>query len=163
MKWRCETVFKNMVRAGKSGMIYDFFMYGLSTVLVAKNVEPKNLLAEQLPKNQNYRLFLAATFRLFHYWWIFIPWEYPRLQLSGQIELLDVHWRQKKIWKNQAKGSFYYHIDLNSLLHVLKWFNNKGVIVASTFSGVATSNTKQLWYFKKKEHWNVPYPKAIVW
>ena len=45
-------MFKNMVRAGKSGMIYDFFMYGLSTVLVAKNVEPKNLLVEQLPKNQ---------------------------------------------------------------------------------------------------------------
>ena len=47
---------------------------------------------------------------------------------------------------------------MNSSLRVLKWFDNKGMIVTSTFSGEAASGTKQRWDAKKKEHCSVPYP-----
>ena len=49
-----------MVRAGQSGMIYDFLCIVLSTVLVPKNLESVESVlrfTEQLPKDQNYRLF----------------------------------------------------------------------------------------------------------
>ena len=63
--------------------------------------------------------------------------------------------------KSSGCGHFDYRIDLNSSLRVLKWFDNKGVIVALTFSGVAASVTKQRWEAKKKEHGNVPYPSMV--
>ena len=45
--------------------------------------------------------------------------------------------------KSSSQGGFGYRIDLNSSLCVLKLFDNKGVIVASTFSSVAASGTKK--------------------
>ena len=48
-----------------------------------------------------------------------------------------------KDFKSSDGGSFDYCIDLNSLLHVLKWFDNKSVIVALTFSSVAATGIKQ--------------------
>ena len=56
--------------------------------------------------------------------------------------------------KSSSQGIFYYSGDLNSLLCVLKWFDIKGVIVASIFFCVAASR-KQQWDGKKKEHCNV--------
>ena len=34
-------------------------------------------------------------------------------------------------------------IDLNSSLHVAKWYDNKGVILGSSFSAVKASSTKR--------------------
>ena len=57
-----------MVRAGQSGMIYDFLCIVLSTVLVPKNLESVESVlrfTEQLPKDQNYRLFFDNWFSTF--------------------------------------------------------------------------------------------------
>ena len=40
-------------------------------------------------------------------------------------------------------GSFDYRIDLNSLLRAVKWYDNKGVILGSSFSMVKASSTKR--------------------
>ena len=63
--------------------------------------------------------------------------------------------------KATGRDSFDYRIDLNSLLHVLKWYDNKGFILGSSFSIVRASNTKKRWDSKKKDHCNVVYPDIV--
>ena len=57
-------------------------------------------------------------------------------------------------------NSFDYCINLNSLLRVIKWYDNKGVILGFSFSKVKASSTKR-WNSKKKDHCNVVYPDMV--
>ena len=59
--------------------------------------------------------------------------------------------------KATGHGSFDYRIDLNSSLCVVKWYDNKGVILDSSFSTVKASSTKKRCYSKKKDHNNLAY------
>ena len=63
--------------------------------------------------------------------------------------------------KATGRDSFDYRIDLNSLLRVLKWYDNKGFILGSSFSTVRASSTKRRWDSKKKDHCNVVYPDMV--
>ena len=63
--------------------------------------------------------------------------------------------------KATGRDSFDYRIDLNSFLRVLKWYDNKGFILGSSFSTVRASSTKRRWDSKKKDHCNVVYPDMV--
>ena len=63
--------------------------------------------------------------------------------------------------KATGRGTFDCHIDLNSSLRVVKWYDNKGFILGSSFSTVQASSTKRRWDSKKKDHCNVAYPDMI--
>ena len=63
--------------------------------------------------------------------------------------------------KATGRASFDYRIDLNSLLRVLKWYDNKRFILGSSFSTVRASNTNRRWDSKKKDHSNVVYPDMV--
>ena len=63
--------------------------------------------------------------------------------------------------KAKGRGSFDYHIDLNSSLRVVKWYYNKGVILGSSLFLVEASSTKRRWDFVKKDHCNVTYPEIV--
>ena len=63
--------------------------------------------------------------------------------------------------KATGRGSFDYCIDLNSSLSVVEWYDNKGVILGSSFSTVKDSSTKRRWDSKKKDHCNVAYPEMV--
>lgn len=54
--------------------------------------------------------------------------------------------------KSSGGGSFDYRINLNQSLHVLKRFDNKDVIVASTFSSVYAPRTTQRLNTKKLQY-----------
>ena len=58
---------KNMIRAGQSSMIYDFFMYGGKRRAGAKKCAAEESvlrLVEHLPKNKIIGYFLTNEFRL---------------------------------------------------------------------------------------------------
>ena len=63
--------------------------------------------------------------------------------------------------KATGRGSFDYCININSFLHVVKWYDNKGVIPGSSFSLVKASSAKRRWDSKKKDHCNVAYPDMV--
>ena len=151
--------FKNMVRAGQSGMIYEVFLnVGKHSAGNKKTGALESVLrfVEQLSKNQNYRLFFDNWFSTFpllinlYSMGIFATATSRSNRIAGFPLMAD------KDSKSPGQGSFDYSSGLNSLLCVLKWFDNKGVIVASIFSCVAASR-KQQWDGKKKEHCNVLY------
>ena len=60
--------FKNMVRAGRSGIIYDFFMYSGKHSAGADKCEVENSvlrLVQNIPKHQNYQVFFDNWFSTF--------------------------------------------------------------------------------------------------
>ena len=63
--------------------------------------------------------------------------------------------------KSEERGSFDYRVALNSSLRMVKWYDNKAVVLGSTYSSVQSTTTKQRWDAKKKEHCNVIYPDMI--
>ena len=63
--------------------------------------------------------------------------------------------------KSEGRESFYYRVDLNSSLRMVKWYDNNGVVLGSTYSSVQSATTKQRWDAKKKEHCHVIYPDMV--
>ena len=47
----------------------------------------------------------------------------------------------KKDLRKRVRGSFDYWTDYNTRTHLLKWFDNKCVVVGSSFAGVECTNT----------------------
>ena len=131
--------FKNFVHAGASGIIYDFFFYtgqksagrekcGLSEVVLQ--------LVEEVPKNQNFQLFMDNWFSTLSLLselksMRILTIAAFRLNRLGGCPLMA-----EKDLKARGRGSFDYWTDGNTGLHLLKWFDNKCVIVGSSFAGV---------------------------
>lgn len=98
---------------------------------------------EEIPKNQNYRFFFAN-------WFSTIPL-LLKLKSMGSISTATLRSNcvascsllSDKDLKTTEHGSFDYHIDLNSSLRVVKWFDNKRVGLGSSFSIMTASSTKK--------------------
>ena len=45
--------------------------------------------------------------------------------------------------KSEGRGSFDYRVDLNSSLRMVKWYDNKAVVLGLTYSSVQSTTTKQ--------------------
>ena len=63
--------------------------------------------------------------------------------------------------KKECRGSFDYRTDMNSILCIIKWHDNKAVAVAYTFGGTGTSSTKKRWDAKSKNHIDLSYLDMI--
>ena len=136
--------FKNLMRAGQSGMIYDFFIYGGKNdngrnPLTAKDIVLK--FSKDIPKNEGFQLYFDnwfSTMELMHAlksFGIFSTATFRANRLNG------CPLSNKKELKEQGRGSFDYRTDGNTGLHVVKWFDNKCVHLALTFSGVKAEKT----------------------
>ena len=63
--------------------------------------------------------------------------------------------------KKKVRGSYDYQTDVNSGLHIVKWYDNKCIDLASTFSGVNATDSVKRWDSKVKNHKDVPLPDMI--
>ena len=68
---------------------------------------------------------------------------------------------RNKDLKANGRGSFDFRIDLNSSLRLIKWYDNKAVILGSTFSSVQSTSDKQRWYAKKNKYCKIKYPDTL--
>ena len=58
-------------------------------------------------------------------------------------------------------GSFDFWIDQTSSLPLIKWYDNKAVIFASTFSSTQATADKQRWVAKMTKHCKIKYPDMV--
>ena len=121
------------MRAGQSGMIYDFFIYGGKNdnggnPLTAKDIVLK--LSKYIRKNEGFQLYFDNWFSTMELMLalkslgIFSTATFRTNRLNGfplptENEL-----------KKQGRGLFDYRTDSNTGLHVVKWFDNKCVHLA---------------------------------
>ena len=156
--------FKNMVCAGRSGIIYDFFMNGGKHSTGTYKCGAENLvlrLVQNIPKHQNYQVFFDNWFSTFPL----------LLKLQSMGILATATFRMNRLagcplmsdkdFKKEGHWSVDYRTNMNLMLHVVKWHDNKAVTVASTFGGVGASSTKKRWDAKSKDHVDVSYPDMI--
>ena len=153
-----------MVCAGRSGITYEFFMYGGKHSAGVDKCGAENSvlrLVQNIPKHQNYKVFFDNWFSTFPL--------LLKLQSIGILatatfrinRLAGCPLMSDKNLKREGRGSFDYRIAMNSTLRVVKWHDNKAVTVASNFGGIGASSTKKRWDVKSKDHVDVSYPDVI--
>ena len=161
--------FKNLVRAGASGFMYDFFIYSGKDESqgdgqykhLQKCAQIVAKLSEDIPKHEGHKLFFDnwfSTLDLFHY-----------LKSNGILAAGTI--RANRIAKcpiesdknlvTKGRGSFDEVVDYNSGLVVIKWVDNGAVLLSSNFIGSRPLCTISRWDKNKKERNEVDCP-AIV-
>lgn len=155
--------FKNFVRAGKSGMMYDFFLYtGASTATQKCTGEYVVLrLCETLPKNQNYKLFFDNWFSSLA---LCIKLKETGILATGTLRtdrLKKCPLPSDNVLMKEGRGTSTYQCDTNSSLAVLKWYDNKCVHLCSNYSNPCAISTVQRWDKVQRKHVKIDCPNTV--
>ena len=62
---------------------------------------------------------------------------------------------------NKGHGSSSFRTDVNSETRQVRWFDNKSVQLASTFSSAAVSATVKRWDATSKKYTQMPCPETL--
>ena len=146
--------FKNFVCAGASGIIYDFFFYAGQKSAGREKCGSSEVvlrLVEELPKNQNFQLFMDNWFSTLSLLSELKSIRILTIATFRSNRLGGCPLMAEKDLKACGRHSFDYQTDGNTGLHFLKWFDNKCVIVGSSFAGIECHNMVQRYDQAKKE------------
>ena len=105
---------------------------------------------EEIPKNQNYQVFFDIWFSTLS---LLI-----KLQSMGVLSTAALHSNRAagyplmndKDLKATGRDSFDYRIDLNSSLHVVKWYDNKGYSQFNIFYGESQLHQEDMGFQKDR-------------
>lgn len=160
----CKWGFKMFVRAGQSGIMYDFFLYSGAnstggTCCTSEDVVLR--LVQELPKNCNYKL-------CFDNWFCSLRL-CLRLRNLGILTTATVRSNRiakcrldsDKDLKKTGRGAFSYKTDTNSGIVVVKWFDNKCVHLTSTYCAPGADEKVKRWEQKTKQHIMVDCPNVV--
>ncbi|KAL0146817.1 hypothetical protein M9458_057756 [Cirrhinus mrigala] len=144
--------FKLWVRTGISGMLCDFDVYqgsvdgirqakselGLSGDVVMK-------LASTLPEGQNYKIYADNYFTC-------VPLVVKLLErgihyvgTARQVRLPNCNLEDEKSLKKKGRGSFDVRVEGNHNICAVKWYDNRGVTLVSSFAGPEPVQKIQRW------------------
>ena len=136
------------VRAGQSGMMYDFFLYAGKDIANKTDCSEANVvlrLSEGIPQYQNFKL-------CFDNWLCFLP---LCIELKSLGVLTTATMKANSIGgcplkceinlKKEGRGSICYRSDANFGIALGQWCNNKSVQLVSTYSSPTTSGTATRW------------------
>ena len=148
-----------MVRAGQTGFIYDLCVWreiqrGYRKVRCRRVIYVVS--KENSKESKSPSIFREFVFDLTTTHQIAQNGHFGNSNLQ-----LKSNQRVPKDLKANGRGSFDFRIDLNSSLRLIKWYDNKAVILGSTFSSVQSTSDKQRWDAKKKEHCKIKYPYIV--
>lgn len=166
--------FKNLVRAGASGIIYDFFLYAGNDLFEECYFTPEEeslgwgakavlRLSKTIKKKpciiyfDNFFSSLELIHHLRHEYGIFSlgTMRSNRLRSAGNKLKTD------KVLKTKGRGAFSQVVCNKNKLSVLKWNDNKCVILASSYAD-AHPTTKVKRYCKvQKRKIDVEYPNVV--
>ena len=157
--------FKNFVRAGQSGMIYDFFFYtGAKSTGAEKNTAKGIVmkLCENVPKSCNYKVFFDNWFSTLD---LCLELKANGILTAATIRenrLAGCTLKAEKELKKEGRGSFTYQTDQNTALTVIRWYDNRCVQLVSTYLGVEASETVQRWDSKTRSHVPITCPEMVI-
>ena len=160
----CKWGFKMFVRAGSSGMMYDFFLYSGANSTGQENCSAENVvlrLCKEIPRNLNYKLCFDNWFSTLN---LFLKLQQLGILTTATIRsnrIAKCPLMSEKELKQKGRGASSYKVDSNSGLMILRWFDNKCVHLASTYcSADATSKVKR-WDQKAKQYIYVDCPMIV--
>ncbi len=162
--------FKNLVRAGSSGLMYDFFIYegkGTSTAEdsdyehLAKSAQVVAKLCLTLPQHQNHKLFFDnwfTTLELMFY-----------LKEKGILAVGTIRGNRvagcplmaNKDLEKEGRGAMDYRVDNNTGVIIVKWADNKVVELTSNFVGINPTTNVNRWCKAEKKKCAVECPQIV--
>ena len=162
--------FKNLVRAGSSGFMYDFYVYdGKDCTLdgnekfihLQKSAQVVAKLCVDLPGHENFKLFFDnwfATLDLLHY-----------LKTEGILAVGTIRVNRlqgcpvsaNKDLQKLGRGSMDHRCDANSGIVIVKLVDNSVVQLASNFIGIEPMSEIQRWCKKEKVRKQIPCPQIV--
>ena len=167
-KW----MFKNLVRAGTSGFMYDFYIYSgkdegneeetsdFSHLLKSSQVVAK--LCQNLPNNAGYKLYFDNWFTSLE---LLIYLKNKGILATGTIRAdrtKKCPLKTKQELKKEGRGSLDYKLDTNSDLVLVKWLDNSVVHIASNYCGVEPLGTVKRWCSEARKKTDFPCPYLIL-
>ena len=163
--------FKNLVRAGASGIIYDFYIYtGKANgddadedfESLQKCAQVVARLCKDLPSNRNHRLLFDNWFTTLD---LLIYLKKKGILACGTVRsnrLQGCPLQSNKEMKKAGRGSIDYKSDMNSGIVVTKWCDNNCVHIASNFVGTEPIGTIERWCTDEKARKQIPCPRIIL-
>ena len=156
--------FKNFVRAGKSGMIYDFFFYTGGKCTGAEKCSAKSIvmkLCDNVPKGSNFKIFFDNWFSTLDLCLELKDLDILSAATIRENRLAGCKLKTEKELKKEGRGSFCFQTDQNSALTVIRWYDNKCVQLVSTYLGVEAAETVKRWDQKSKTQIQVQCPNVV--
>ena len=153
--------FKMFVRAGQSGMMYDFFLYAGKGSANNTDCSAANL-ALRLSEGKSFKLSFAN-------WFCTLPL-YIELKSLGILTTATIRANKiagcplkfEKDLKNEGLGSTFCSSDANSGIVLVQWFDNESVQLVFIYCSPGTSDTVKLWNQSSKRHMLVPGPETVI-
>lgn len=162
--------FKNLVRAGSSGFMYDFYIYAGKNDAAEQSEEGKDLqksaqvvvkLCEVLPSNAGHKLFFDNWFTTLD---LILHLKQRGILACGTVRsnrLQKCPLKSKKELKKAGRGSLDYRSDLNSGIIIVKWLDNGPVHFASNFVGIAPMSAVERWSPEEKKRKDIQCPQVV--
>lgn len=157
---------KIFARAGSSGIVYDTEIYVGKTTAPATGLGISGdiviRLSENLPKNENYKLYTDNWFTSYH---LLAALKEKGLHGIGTVRsnrLPGVPFQTDKNLKSEGRGACEVFTDVRNNIAAVKWFDNRCVHVASTYAGKEPLQQSVRWSVADKKHVNVPSPAAVA-
>lgn len=161
--------FKNLVRAGASGLMYDFYLYaGKEEVLdneftgLQKCAIAVARLCKHLPNHKHHKLY-------FDNWFTTLPLlqflKMKGIHAAGTIRMNRIKCcplQANKDLEKLGRGALDYRTDSNSGLVVAKWLDNKVVLVASNYIGIEPMGTISRWDKSENKHKDIQCPSIVL-
>ena len=158
--------FKNLVRAGSSGIMYDFFIYeGKPTTNnendntdydhLQKSAQVVGKLCQNLPGHKNHKLFFDNCFSTLE---LMLYLKNKGILAVGTIRLNRLGGcsvSSNKDLQKAGRGSSDYRTDNNSGITVVKWIDNNVVQLISNFVGIEPMTSIERWCKKEKKRYSL--------
>ena len=159
------------MRAGSSGMMYDFYIYTGKETDVEVDFQYKHLqkssqiverLCKELPCHQNHKVFFDNWFTTLDLMLYMQKKGYLSLGTVRSNRLLGCPLTPNKELEKKGRGSYDYKVDKNSGITVVKWVDNSTVLLASNYVGVMPVKEITRWCRKVGHRKAVPCPQIVV-
>lgn len=158
---------KLLALCGQSGLCYDFIIYQGSTTELTPNHADVFGLAGALVTTLTERI-TEPNFRLYfdNYFSNYNVLQYLRNKFvyascTARIDRFATPpFSSDKIMKEKGRGSSEEVVSKDGIIMV-KWFDNKSVVMASSYKGLGTTDTCKRWDKFQKEYKQVSRPEVI--
>ena len=163
--------FKNLVRAGASGIMYDFYIYtgkqdqsenDTPYSHLQKSAQVVARLCETLPTHANHKLYFDNWFTTLA---LLVYLKKNGISSCGTVRtnrLQGCPLLSNKELKKLGRGSLDFKSDMNSGLIVVKWMDNGPVHVASNYLGIQPLGSVQRWCPDRKQRVDIACPQLIL-
>ncbi|KRZ50798.1 PiggyBac transposable element-derived protein 2 [Trichinella nativa] len=157
---------KIYVRCGASGLLYDFLFCDdneveveMSSGFVSGDVVLK--LCETLPKHANHKVYFDSHFNFLE---VQVMLKEMGIWSTGTLRsnrLRGAKLEDDSYLKRRGRGSYAAVTDPRHGVGIVKWLDNRPVILSSTFVGTDPVVEKQMYDMKRKTFIQVPVPQIV--